>query len=333
MDYISSTVDTLRSWGLPTISLVFLSLCLVSNAVYTLAIHPLAKFPGPWWAALSRLPFCIARMRGDQVQWMHSLHLKYGPVVRFCPDELSYVDQGGSAWKAIYGQEKGVKEFPRIKAWYVEPFNGINPITSVPAHDIHRRFRAAFSPAFSERALRSQEPLFRKQIDLLCSILADEAAETGEPANLTELFEFTTFDIMGDLALGESLGMLQTQKYSKWMKSLASGVRIMPVVQFIQYYPLLSKIFNLLEPKWVTQLKYESHQHNVDRVNARLTRGSSPQVDIWSYALSAKENQRLTVQEMHSNAESFMIAGSETTGSVSLVLYLTLYSPADIHGM
>lgn len=124
MDYISSTVDTLRSWGLPTISLVFLSLCLVSNAVYTLAIHPLAKFPGPWWAALSRLPFCIARMRGDQVQWMHSLHLKYGPVVRFCPDELSYVDQGGSAWKAIYGQEKGVKEFPRIKAWYVEPFNG-----------------------------------------------------------------------------------------------------------------------------------------------------------------------------------------------------------------
>ncbi|EHA57437.1 averantin oxidoreductase [Pyricularia oryzae 70-15] len=268
-------------------------------------------------------------MRGDQVQWMHSMHLKYGPVVRFGPDELSYVDQGGSAWKAIYGQEKGAKEFPRLKAWYVEPFNGINPITSVPAHEIHRRFRAAFSPAFSERALRSQEPLFRRQIDLLISILASDAAETGGPANLTELFEFTTFDIMGDLALGEPLGMLQTQQYSKWMKALASGVRIMPVFQFIQHYPLVSKIFSLLEPEWVTQLKYEHHQYNVDRVNARLARESSSQADIWSYVLSTKEKQRLTVEEMHSNAESFMIAGSETTATAMTALtYFLTTSPS-----
>lgn len=141
----------------------------------------------------------------------------------------------------------------------------------------------------------------------------------GEPANMTELFEFTTFDIMGDLALGEPLGMLQNQRYSKWMKALAAGVRILPVVQFIQYYPLLHRIVDKLEPRWLKQRKYEAFRHTVDRVDARLARDSS-QTDIWSLVLSADRDQQLSLDEMHSNAQTFMIAGTETTATAMTAL-------------
>lgn len=124
MNYLWHAAEALWGLGLPTTAIALLAVYLASSAAYNLTIHPLASIPGPWWTALSRLPWVIARIRGYQVQWIQSLHLRYGPVVRYCPDELSYVDQGGAAWKAIYGQEKGSREFPRVREWYIIPFNG-----------------------------------------------------------------------------------------------------------------------------------------------------------------------------------------------------------------
>lgn len=101
----------------------------LSSAAYALTLHPLARFPGPRLCAASRLPLWYACITGHQVQWMHSLHTRYGPVVRYGPNDLSFVDEGdshaaGSAWKAIHGHEKGETEFPKAKEWFVTPENG-----------------------------------------------------------------------------------------------------------------------------------------------------------------------------------------------------------------
>lgn len=101
----------------------------LSSAVYALTLHPLARFPGPRLCAASRLPLWYACITGHQVQWMHSLHTRYGPVVRYGPNDLSFVDEGdsnaaGSAWKAIHGHKKGETEFPKAKEWFVTPENG-----------------------------------------------------------------------------------------------------------------------------------------------------------------------------------------------------------------
>ena len=55
---------------------------------------------------------------------MHKLHSQYGPVVRYGPNELSYVDQDFAAWKAIHGHEKAGRELPKAREWFVTPFNG-----------------------------------------------------------------------------------------------------------------------------------------------------------------------------------------------------------------
>lgn len=131
--------------------------------------------------------------------------------------------------------------------------------------------RRVFSPAFSDRSLRQQEPLFHKYVDLLISKLRETA---GQPVPLGQMVNFATFDIMGDLTFGQPLGLLQSAEYSSWVKNVFDAVRVLPLVQFIEYYPLLSKIYAFIEPKSLHTMKTTHFKHSADRVDKRLEKKS-----------------------------------------------------------
>lgn len=110
-----------------TAALVLYAVAYLVTAAYALTLHPLAKYPGPALAAVSRIPWWIQAIRGNQIPWMLRLHEKYGSVVRFSPTDLSYVDHGGEAWKAVHSHTKGTVEFPKAKEWFVETSSGWFP--------------------------------------------------------------------------------------------------------------------------------------------------------------------------------------------------------------
>jgi cytochrome P450 len=80
----------------------------------------------------------------------------------------------------------------------------------IQARDVdHNRQRKIFTPAFSDRALKQQEPLFMKYTDQLVSKLKEGIEDDlAKPIDMVRMFNFTTFDIMGDLTFGEPLHML-----------------------------------------------------------------------------------------------------------------------------
>ncbi len=221
-----------------------------------------------------------------------------------------------------------VSLYPTPKPWTCVVahcnYTGIYGINSAPSHEDHRRFRRLFAPAFSERALKQQEPLFRKHVDFLISKLSENATKS-ENVDMVKMFQFTTFDIMGDLTLGQPLGLLKGNKYSRWVESVFDSIKVIPIAQLIQYYPVVNAIFNFLEPRFVTEMKYNHFKHSVDRVDMRLERGSE-EPDIWNLVLSAKGTQKLSLEEMYCHADVFMLAGTETTGASRSPLYL---SPRD----
>lgn len=131
--------------------------------------------------------------------------------------------------------------------------------------------RRVFSPAFSDRSLRQQEPLFHKYTDLLISKLR---GTEGQPVPLGQMLNFATFDIMGDLTFGQPLGLLQSAEYSSWVKNVFDAVRVLPLVQFIEYYPLLSKIYKYIEPRSLHKMKTTHFKHSADRVDKRLEKKS-----------------------------------------------------------
>ena len=131
----------------------------VTRIIYRLFLHPLANYPGPRLRAISHLPHAISGVRGRQPFDVRDLHCRYGPVVRIAPNELSFITP--SSWKDIYGHN-AARKFARHGYARLRP--DVHNLLTAPDED-HARQRGGLSHAFSDKALRGQEPLITHHID------------------------------------------------------------------------------------------------------------------------------------------------------------------------
>lgn len=288
---------------------------LLAVLLYGLLLHPLRRYPGPLYARFTRIPFWIASLRGDSHTFIHALHEKHGPVVRYSPSAISYTE--AQAWRDVCGYEKGRRENPKASWFQLPAYNGVPSIFAIPSSDDHARVRRVFSPAFSERSLKQQEALFQRYVDLLLSKIRQQCQAGGDGrVEMVRMLNYMAFDIMAELCFGEPLGLLDKMEYSQWVASVFGAVKMLPFLQICEYYPLLGYLLHKLEPKWARKMRDTHFRHSADRVDSRLADGSD-KPDIWNLLLSEDGKQhRLTLDEMHSNSETFMLAGTETTGKI-----------------
>lgn len=87
-------------------------------------------------------------------------------------------------------------------------------LTNTAANDAdHTRQRRLLNHAFSEAALREQEPLMNKYFDLLIQKLYEKIdGPTQGKVNIMRWFNFITFDMIGDLCFGEDFGALANEE-------------------------------------------------------------------------------------------------------------------------
>jgi cytochrome P450 len=175
--------------------------------------------------------------------------------------------------------------------------------------------RRILSPAFSARSLKAQEPLFQKYANLLMFKISELGQDGHNPVDIGELLNFTTFDVMAELTFGQNLNMLAKTEYSPWVASIVGQLKTIPLVAMINYYPLFRvTLFEKFQPKWIEEKRKEHCAFAEELVNKRLEVGSE-KPDTWNLVIN-DNGKGLTLKEMHSNAELFMIAGSETTGEL-----------------
>lgn len=153
-------------------------------------------------------------------------HEKYGPVVRIAPRHLSYTDR--RAWNDIYGHRIGAvrahgHEVEIRKApWQHGNHFGMDARTnliSTPSAEVHADLRRALASGFADRALRDQQGLIRKYVDLLVLRLRQNGtAEDGarRALDMVRWYSFCTFDVIADLVFAEGFGMLKNQELHPW---------------------------------------------------------------------------------------------------------------------
>jgi cytochrome P450 len=294
--------------------------------LYNLILHPLRSYPGPPLGRAIASYSHKATLNGTFPLWIHELHLKYGPVVRYAPDEISYID--GDIWKDLYGHRATAIE--KSKRFYgPDPFGG--PPGMIRADNAsHARQRKLVSHAFSDKALREQEGLLKGYVELLIAKLKEVAAK-GAKADMVGWYNFTTFDIMADLTFGESLELLQESKYTPWVASIFGHVKVIAMSMVVRQWGLDRLLMMCLPRKAMEQRKVHM-KHSTDRVDKRLaTKTDRP--DIWTYVLRHSEDEEhkgkgLLPLEMYSNATTFMLAGTETTATeLSGLTYYLLKHP------
>ncbi|KAF4550276.1 Cytochrome P450-like protein 72 [Elsinoe fawcettii] len=309
------------------VSLIFARL--VTIAIYNLYFDPLSKYPGPPIAAATDLVFILQTFRGNALDWLTDLHKQYGPIVRFGPDRLSYTDP--AVWKDIFGHNTANhRANPKDSRFLTGEANGHHSILSIRDDAEHGRARRIFANAFSDRALGQQEGLISRYVDQLIALIKDKIATDPSQAptvDFVHLYNFTTFDVMGDLTYSEPLGNLTNAEYSPWVLAIYDSFKHMTLIRALNELPVLQKLWMRFMPTYLKQSAKINLEQCEQRVAKRMAIGNNTEhPDIWNLVI--KGGDRFTKEELTSISILFMLAGTETTATLlSGLTYLLLKHP------
>ena len=126
-------------------------------------------------------------------------------MVRIAPNEISF--NSSQAWNDIYGFRHGHKTFVKSDFYERGPFvgRGVHSIVSERSVDRHAQMRRHLAHAFSEHSLGEQEALVSETVDKFISAAGQRGTKAGG-FDMGKGLEMMTFDIIGDLAFGETFG-------------------------------------------------------------------------------------------------------------------------------
>ncbi|CZR65384.1 related to isotrichodermin C-15 hydroxylase (cytochrome P-450 monooxygenase CYP65A1) [Phialocephala subalpina] len=300
--------------------LAALSVLLGGISVYRLYLSPLAKFPGPKTWAISRLPMAYNLLWCGHLPYkIAELHEKYGPVVRLAPTEISFITP--DAWTDIYGRSPGKPQLLKDPFSFLRRAGQWNDLLFEPDDVQHARMRRVFSHAFSEKALRDQEPIVNLYVNKMISRLRDVCKE---PVNISAWINFATFDTIGDLTFGESFQCLENGRLHWWAANIYTWISAAAKFGMTQHFGPLGKVLLWLVPK---------DQREAERVHRATTKGfldarlnslrANP--DIISTLLPFIDiPDGITFMELFQTCFIFMSGGSEltTTGLSGMIYYI-----------
>ena len=250
---------------------------------------------------------------------IRQIHDQYGEIVRLAPNELSFATP--EAWQDILSQRSSHKTFLKNPIHYSQPPDQVPSLVSTTDVANHARMRKIFAPAFTDKALKSQEPLIQYYVDLLIRRLRDIATAPGtDPKgtriNIVDWINYVTFDVISDLAFGESFHCLEDQKYHQWVWTFFAYIKSLIIVSATRFYPLLELLLQKIIPKSLMQKQKEHYQMAVDKIHNRLNL-EKKRDDLVGYVMeqnSVTENG-LTMKEIECNFNIIILAGSETSGT------------------
>ncbi|KAF7539526.1 hypothetical protein G7054_g2049 [Neopestalotiopsis clavispora] len=256
---------------------------------------------------------------------MLELHEKYGDVVRIAPNELAFSHP--QAWKDIMGHHPGARAEMEKYDHFYRPVS-FGPVDIVSAHrEEHSRLRRLMSHGFSDRSMQAQQPIINQYIDLFIQRRHEHCFGSEKPVDLAAWFNFTTFDIIGDLAFGESFGCLEHSEYHPWVKTIFEMARAGTILQATSHWPWLQKLMLRVVP----QSMMDEHRKHAEMASSKLSKRlerESERPDLVNGLLKEVNGKSMTVQEVQSNASVLVIAGSETTATLLAgVKFLLLVNP------
>ncbi|CAE7189887.1 unnamed protein product [Rhizoctonia solani] len=290
-----------------------------------------------------------------------------GTFVRLGPNHISIADP--DALEVIYGHGSGLLKSEFYRMFQNGPNTDVFNTTDKAEHSKLEEKRKRLANIFSPQNVLAFEPRVRSHIRQLCGqldLICKEAARgtagrnwgvrNGKAViNVCAQISYLAFDIIGDLALGSSFGLIQAQKDSSLViesvdasgepqrgtmeipvvKTIAGGgVTIMAVGVFPSW---MHKFLRLLPWNIVGLFDtFKFFKLTTMSVDARLKRGprksledGKQSIDLIDKLLEVKneDGSALSINELYAEAVVLLIAGSDTTSNTlsSLCYHLAIH--------
>ncbi|KIK66039.1 hypothetical protein GYMLUDRAFT_38515 [Collybiopsis luxurians FD-317 M1] len=309
---------------------------LLALAVYRLFFHPLHKYPGPTFAALTDWHEAYHNIVkcGGLVAEIDRLHKIHGPVIRVGPNKLHFNDRHAYHDIYTYGSTL-IKERNFYHGILAHCPNGI--VSTCDPQEAKRR-RGLLGPLFSRQALLELEYTIQKKVDQLVTLLEECYSSPDSSAMLSSAYRSLTADVITEYCFADSTNTLADPNFAH------------PVVQSVhdyvdriwiqRHFPFIIKFMTKAPPNIVLWLlpafqsyldmkeKYERQIDNLLRNPEALS--NTTHETIYHHLLEPKDPaSRLTRNVLVQEAFTLVAAGSETVGHQCAVgTYFALKNPS-----
>lgn len=185
-------------------------------ALYRLTIHPLARFPGPKLAAITRYyeAYWDVVQNGQYTFQIERLHKKYGPIIRISPHELHVIDP--AFFDEIYSREGRWDKY----GWAMDAWGAPGATVFTTEHFVHKGRRASLNPYFAKNKITANQFQAKEYIAKLCDRIRSFAA-SGEVFNLGAASTAVSRDITYKYVIGKNYDDLGQDDFN--LPILASG--------------------------------------------------------------------------------------------------------------
>ncbi|KAK4209717.1 putative cytochrome P450 E-class, group I [Rhypophila decipiens] len=308
-------------------------------AFYRLYLHPLAKFPGPKLAAITRYyeAYYDIIKNGQYTFKIADMHKKYGPIIRISPYELHINDP--SYFEKLYCHSGG--KWNKYD-WAVDAQCAIGAIIFTPDHDRHKARRLPLNAYFSKANIFRHKDLIVAKVDKLCSRIA-EFSGTGRIIDLGAAISAFQRDVSTEFVLGKDYKNLDQDDFGVGMTLVFHGGGAMwRLTKHIRWYgPAMLAIPKdfLIKNAGPNTANFMRYAQDSEHETARLLEAAA------TYKPGGDDGQRRTIvheifdsdllEEDKSVARVFADvatvtgAGFETTASVlRLIVYHVFSNPA-----
>ncbi|KAL2204831.1 cytochrome protein [Sarocladium strictum] len=307
------------------VELVVAALVFLLIYIYTLRSN-LSHLPGPWHSRWTRAILTWNQLNGRAPEYVHSLHEKYGRIVRISPYEVDVADI--PSVRRIH-QIKG--EF-RKSAFY--DFLGVDNLNVFTATDpvFHRQRRRLLSSPISESSLMSMVPIIDARIRQAIERMKEEMLQR-HTVDILKWWMFMATDVIGELSFGESFRMLDLGKKNQYIDDLESiGI----VTGILTCFPFLFQVSHYIPLPFVKKANLSRQNtaryadESIRRYKLHLAANpSNPKATLFTKLYKAGE-EGLRDEEIRNEARAYIIAGSDTTANTLTYLIWSVCRNRDL---
>ncbi|KJZ78234.1 hypothetical protein HIM_02272 [Hirsutella minnesotensis 3608] len=314
--------------------LASISLLLAGYITYQITLHPLARYPGPFFAKFTSAWSVYHAFKGDTHSTLYELHRKHGRFVRYGPNHMSVLS--ATALEQIYGHQANVQ-----KSRYYTAFFGTSIFNAIDKK-VHARKRRVMSQAFSEKAVREMEPHVVSAIREWCSAICERDGQTSNhdntktvewssPRNMAHWAAYMVFDVLGEICFGETFGSSTRSDNRYYLQLLTQQVRSVNVVgqmRMLQHMKLGTVLMHGSRERRQQQVAFSQKQLRKRLELGPTSNGRRDIVHFLQKACDPETGEKYSVGELIFETFLLLAAGSDTANTaLASIFYFLVHNP------
>ncbi|GAD98246.1 hypothetical protein PTT_08923 [Paecilomyces variotii No. 5] len=311
---------------------ILLTLYIALGAIKRRYFSPLSKYPGPFWASITRWWIVFDAWGKHHERTMLELHKKYGPIVRTTPFEVQIAKP--EAPGVMYGHNsKGFSKGPWYTAW---SFDKTDDTFNERDNALHGKRRRNVGQAFALTSIIEMESQITKCGETLVRQFARLARE-GKSAMLDDWVHWYTFDVIGELAIGKEFGFLKAgSDINDWVLTIDETNELLYWVALVPYmrkwiFNSVTAMLPSVQKKSRAVLNFKSFALGAIRERFDREKSADNRKDMMTWWLDQhnKKPEEWTKAHITVEATAALFAGSDTTAiAIRAIFYFLLKNPA-----